>query len=398
MKNADQVSASPKAMILAVGTELTEGQISNRNAAWISEQLAPLGISVIRHETVADDREAILASLNRALNESLDLLFVTGGLGPTSDDFTREVASEWTNQPLVYREASWEKIVARLSERGIEVAESNRQQCHFPKGADVIENQEGTADAFSLKTGKLMAYFLPGPPREISHLWEKRISRDLKSDFPSLDPKALFLWKCIGKSEASLGEVVETALAPFSFERGYRASPPYVEVKLWIHQSALATPEAKAARETLDQALLPYAISKDQEDLAESFLSVLQEKGENSPSFLVLDLGSEGNLTSRLLPALRKPKFSDLRPRLEILTRFPNGVSSIRDPNDLPERSGEPIFALFPGGVAVFLNDEQKEIFQMESPYSSELMRERLHSYYTEKALAFFRTIATFKT
>ena len=163
-----------KAFLLAIGTELTEGQITNRNAVYLSEQLARLGIEVVRHETVADDRGEILGALVRA-ESAAELIFVTGGLGPTSDDFTRELAAEWLGETLEYREESWKKIVHRLESRGIIVAESNRQQCFFPRGAEVLPNAEGTADGFRVERGKVQAWFLPGPPREIAALWSSAI-------------------------------------------------------------------------------------------------------------------------------------------------------------------------------------------------------------------------------
>src|SRR4051812_12548700 len=115
-----------KASILAVGTELTSGQITNRNAAWISEKLVDLGIHVVLHETVADDRPMIRGALDRCAQVS-QLIFVTGGLGPTTDDFTREVIADWLGQKLEFHEDAWQKILTRLGVYGIPIAESNRQ-------------------------------------------------------------------------------------------------------------------------------------------------------------------------------------------------------------------------------------------------------------------------------
>src|SRR2546423_11411812 len=125
---------SNRASVLAIGTELTTGQITNRNAPWISERLVQLGVEVVLHETVADDRSAIEAALNRCSQVSR-LIFVTGGLGPTTDDFTRECIAQWAGRKLHFYEESWKKIVTRLSRLGIPVAEANRQQCFLPHGS-----------------------------------------------------------------------------------------------------------------------------------------------------------------------------------------------------------------------------------------------------------------------
>src|SRR4051794_7715109 len=115
-----------KASILAVGTELTTGQVTNRNAAWISEQLVHLGVEVVLHETVPDDRHGIRRALDHCAGLS-QFIFVTGGLGPTTDDFTREIIAEWLGQPLQFHEEIWKQVSTRLTDLGVPVAESNRQ-------------------------------------------------------------------------------------------------------------------------------------------------------------------------------------------------------------------------------------------------------------------------------
>ena len=95
-----------KATILGVGTELTTGQIVNKNGSWISEKLIPYGVETAAHIVVPDSRELIFNALNYCAQNS-DLIFVTGGLGPTSDDFTRELISEWSKTKLLFDETSW---------------------------------------------------------------------------------------------------------------------------------------------------------------------------------------------------------------------------------------------------------------------------------------------------
>ena len=119
-----------KTSILAVGTELTTGQIVNRNAAWISNQLKNIGLLTAVHITVADDRKSITEALQFCAEHS-ELIFVTGGLGPTSDDFTRELITEWTNLPLEFDEESWKKVKERLSTRGFPVQNFQKKQCYF---------------------------------------------------------------------------------------------------------------------------------------------------------------------------------------------------------------------------------------------------------------------------
>ncbi|MCM2324110.1 MAG: competence/damage-inducible protein A, partial [Oligoflexia bacterium] len=147
----------PRASVLAVGTELTAGETLNRNAAWISEKLTRLGVEVVLHETVRDSRPEILAALEHC-GRSSELLFVTGGLGPTTDDFTREVIAEWIGKPLQFHEPSWTGIQERLRQLAVPVAPSNRQQCFFPEGARVLPNSQGTANGFLLQKDGLLLW------------------------------------------------------------------------------------------------------------------------------------------------------------------------------------------------------------------------------------------------
>src|SRR5262245_60987652 len=130
-----------RASILTIGTELTTGQITNRNAAWISERLTAFGLEVALHETVPDERVLMLDALRRCSAQAT-YVFVTGGLGPTQDDFTRDIIAEWAGRKLEFHPPSWKRILDRLGQFGIPVAESNRRQCFFPTGAEIIENAE----------------------------------------------------------------------------------------------------------------------------------------------------------------------------------------------------------------------------------------------------------------
>lgn len=174
-----------KASILAIGTELTTGQTTNRNAAWISSQLDSLHIETVVHITVADNHARIKEALEHCARVS-QLIFVTGGLGPTTDDFTREVIASWLEKKLIFNEASWQRILNRLTGVGIPVAPSNRQQCFFPEGCEIIPNPDGTASAFSALFGQdsQAIWVLPGPPREVSAVWKNGIREAIEKKCP----------------------------------------------------------------------------------------------------------------------------------------------------------------------------------------------------------------------
>ena len=115
---------------LAVGTEVTDGQIVDRNSAMLSQLVIDLGFSVIEHRAVPDDRPLILDALNE-LGSKVDIIFVTGGLGPTSDDFTRELIADYVSQKLIFNEESWQHVVTTLKSRGVAAREIQKQQCYF---------------------------------------------------------------------------------------------------------------------------------------------------------------------------------------------------------------------------------------------------------------------------
>lgn len=310
------------ASILAIGTELTTGQITNRNAAWLSEKLVELGLEVVLHETVADDRPAILDALDRC--ESLSrFIFVTGGLGPTTDDFTREVIAEWSERELEFDPGSWEHIVRRLSGFGIKVAESNRQQCYFPKGSRVIPNPEGTACAFDLAKADCHAWILPGPPREIEAVWRAgRLAEQITQLAPPVERVRLLTWQCMGISEAELGEITERALQGSGLVTGYRAHRPYVEVKVWCKEQELADKQVFIDR--LDETISRWVITRGGEDLAERMLEAvakLRARRPEIPEVLWEDLLSQGLLAERIGGLLRELKRKDPQ-QLERLGTF----------------------------------------------------------------------------
>jgi len=324
MSSPDSLAA--KASVLAIGTELTTGQITNRNASWISQQLVNMGIDVVLHETVADDRAAISRALDRCW-ETSRLIFVSGGLGPTTDDFTRDVISEWLKAPLEFYEPSWIKIQNRLQQFGIPVAPSNRQQAFYPQGAEVLKNLQGTADGFSCRvesTGRM--WVLPGPPREISAIWKgndlpSMIARELPEN---VEPLELLTWECLGKSEAELGELTEAALAGSGFQTGYRAHRPYVEVKLWVPRSRLK--ESEKWITLLESAIGPWVVARNDDDLPKQLIALLKR----AEAIDIVDACSAGMLIERLGSHFRSPAGREVAQNLTVATEW-EAVSSPSD-------------------------------------------------------------------
>ena len=158
-----------KAEIIAVGTELLLGQISNTNAQWISEKLAAIGINIYNHVVVGDNMERVESAFSQAQTRS-DIIIVTGGLGPTEDDMTREAFHRISNLDVIEHEPSMEKIERFFAKRQVEMTPNNRRQARIFNGAQVLDNKVGMAPGMIVVHENKTWIFLPGVPREMKQL------------------------------------------------------------------------------------------------------------------------------------------------------------------------------------------------------------------------------------
>ena len=164
-----------KVELVSVGTELLLGDIVNTNTAYLSKELAALGIGVYRQTTVGDNRERLLKTLETAFLEN-DTVIITGGLGPTDDDITKECAAEFFGRDFYFHEYSWVKILERLTRAGRTIiTENNKKQALIPDGAIVLENFCGTAPGIIIEENNKRIILLPGPPREMRDMFEKSV-------------------------------------------------------------------------------------------------------------------------------------------------------------------------------------------------------------------------------
>jgi nicotinamide-nucleotide amidase len=164
--------------IVAIGTELLLGQIANTNAQRISKSLADLGISVFFHTVVGDNMERILETLERALSRS-DLVIVTGGLGPTPDDITREAVAKLMGVELVRHEHLVKELREFFADRGREMPEDNVRQADIPEGAHIID-PVGTAPGFWIENDGRLLFVLPGVPWEMDEMLNEAVIPELK--------------------------------------------------------------------------------------------------------------------------------------------------------------------------------------------------------------------------
>lgn len=365
-----------KASLIAVGTELTTGQIVNRNGSWLSEKLSKVGIEVLNHIVVPDDK----AEIHRALEfcSQSEFLFVTGGLGPTSDDFTRDVIAEKTKSKLIFHDDSWTHVQERLTSRGFTVKDMQRQQCYFPEGSQILHNPQGTAQGFSLKDGRQTYFVLPGPPREIEAIWNTSIQSTLEKLAQGLDKKITRSWDTMGQGESDVAGLVEKIFSDspttLPIEIGYRVHLPYVEVKLTFPKSAEYTCDMYVKK--VDAALAPITMLRDFQDVTELFRDKTRDQ-----EFVIYDFVSNGFLLSRLSHVLKThPEWS--------YKQSPHPVDSDFFTNE------QNFLALIPDGDdrcwAIGDWNGTKLQQNIEAPMKSKLMGERRRQYFAEMSLLHF--------
>lgn len=162
--------------LVSVGTELLLGDIVNTNTSYLSKELANIGINVFKHTTVGDNKGRLLRTFDRAFNSS-DTVIVTGGLGPTDDDITKECAAEYFNKDFYLDEYSWQKIqnyVSKYNKNNV-VTSNNKKQAMIPEGATILENFCGTAPGIILEDNGRTIILMPGPPREMKDMFLKSV-------------------------------------------------------------------------------------------------------------------------------------------------------------------------------------------------------------------------------
>lgn len=147
------------------------GDILNTDAQYLSIELAKLGISVIHQSTVGDNRERLLAQLDEAAKRS-DIIILSGGLGPTPDDLTKEVCCEFFGKEMFLHEPTVEKIKKYFSSKGIEMAQNNLKQAMLPKDCVIFPNDNGTAPGMAIEKDGVHILVLPGPPRELKPMFQ----------------------------------------------------------------------------------------------------------------------------------------------------------------------------------------------------------------------------------
>lgn len=188
--------------LVCVGTELLLGNIVNTNAAYLAEQCAALGLSCFYQSVVGDNAERLKGTLDVAVGRS-DIVILSGGLGPTTDDLTKETAAEAMGMPLAMDAHSLARIEHFFKTRNLEMTENNKKQALVPVGARVLDNDNGTAPGLILEKDNKRLILLPGPPNELVPMFEKSVKPYLEALEPGIIYSKTVKICGIGESKAA---------------------------------------------------------------------------------------------------------------------------------------------------------------------------------------------------
>ncbi|MEJ8675258.1 isocitrate/isopropylmalate dehydrogenase family protein [Chromobacterium amazonense] len=280
--------ALKRASILCIGDELLNGSVVNSNAAEIGKRLSAAGYAVGLQLSSPDQLPAIRAALDQCLGQS-DLVVVNGGLGPTSDDLTRDGVAAALGLPLHFDAGSMAHIEQRLTGFGLAVNPQNRRQAMFPEGAAILPNANGTAPGFALDWQDRRILVLPGPPRECLPMLDASLP-----PAPARQDAPVRRWLLLGVIEADIADAVETCLRDAGQEAAVSYLWRYPHVEVSIRHDDDGEPAWLDAVETL---LRPHLVSRDGASAVSQLASALAGRA------WLLDSGITGADLGGLLPA-----------------------------------------------------------------------------------------------
>lgn len=219
-----------KIEIITTGDEIMSGVTLDTNFHWAAEKLLSLGFDLRFHTSVGDDEEAIIEALRTAKRRS-QAVIVSGGLGPTPDDLTAEVASRFFGIPLELNDDALQMIEERFKEQGRKLLEINKKQAYMPKGSQILKNFWGTAPGFQCEKDSIVFFFLPGVPKEFKAMLEEYIIPELhRRNFGRKKYKTRMVKTC-GLRESEVAERLK-GVEREGVKIGYRPNFPEIHIRV----------------------------------------------------------------------------------------------------------------------------------------------------------------------
>ncbi|MCJ1907275.1 competence/damage-inducible protein A [Planococcus ruber] len=268
------------AEIIAVGSELLLGQITNSNARFLSNHLAELGINVYYHTVVGDNSERLKDTINIAENRA-DLIIFTGGLGPTKDDLTKEAIARHLGTTLEMDHEALDSIVAFFERAGRAMTENNKKQALVLKGSEVLVNNHGMAPGMLYKTETHTYMLLPGPPKEMEPMFQYEAKPKLAKLLNQADVILSHVLRFYGIGEAELEDRIQDILEQ---QTNPTIAPLASDGEVTLRITAKTNTEEQAwklieeAKATLLERVGDYLYGYDDDSLASKAIDLLREQ------------------------------------------------------------------------------------------------------------------------
>ena len=287
--------------VICTGDEVLTGKIINTNFSYISQKLEYVGLAVAWETTVGDDRENLLAAFQLA-GQRADAVIVNGGLGPTVDDLSQEIAAQAAGVELVLNEPWLTTMAEFFRKRSRVMPSNNRKQAMLPSTAEVIDNPIGTACGFALDIGQARFMFTPGVPRELRRMLEEQIIPRLlaKSGLATAIYLKRFHSYGLGESHVdSLLTGVEAIVPDGSVKLGFRAHYPQLETKLTVRGADMADIRKKLepVEQEVRKRIGNFIMAEDEQTLEGVVLSALTSR---QGSLSVVETFTSGQIAARL--------------------------------------------------------------------------------------------------
>ena len=289
--------------IICTGDEVLTGQTVNTNFSYISQKLGDVGLEVRWGTTVGDDRETLLQAF-RLAGERADAVIVNGGLGPTVDDLSQEVAAHAAGVELVFRQEWFTRMEELFRRRSRVMPPNNRKQAMLPEGAELLDNPVGTACGFALDIGKARFFFTPGVPRELHRMLEEQIIPRLlaKSGRQTVSFLKRFHSYGLGESHVdSLLAGIEALVPDGSLKLGFRAHYPQLETKLVVRGTDMDDIRHKLVpvEHEVRKRLGNFILAEDDQKLEGVILDALSRR---HASLAVVETFTGGAIAARIAP------------------------------------------------------------------------------------------------
>jgi nicotinamide-nucleotide amidase len=289
--------------IICTGDEVLTGKIVNSNFSYMAQKLEDVGLAVRWGTTVGDDRETLLAAFQQA-GARADAVIVNGGLGPTVDDLSQEIAAQAAGDHLVLSEEWLARMESFFQRRSRLMPPNNRKQAMLPSTAEIIDNPIGTACGFALDIGRARVFFTPGVPRELKRMLEEQVIPRLlaKSGLQTTIHLKRFHSYGLGESHVdSLLAGVEDLVPDGSVKLGFRAHYPQLETKLTVRGRDMDDVRGKLApvEKEVRRRLGNFILAEDDQTLEGVVLAELTKRGA---TLALAETFTSGQIAARIGP------------------------------------------------------------------------------------------------